>query len=400
MVLLICTVQVLAQIGLFAVPALLPTFMQVWFLSNTEAGWITGVFYLSYMGSVPILVSLTDRIDPKRIYLFGVGMIALAGFGYAWLAEGFWSGLFFRALWGIGWAGSYMPGLKALSDLVEGPQQSRAVAAHAASIGVSSALSFFIAGTVADVFGWRAAMAVGGGGAIAAFLLMATLFPRSSFSGQIRGLGKLLDFRPIFRNRSAVAYSIGYGVHTFEMSALRNWVVAFLTFVASYQGTKGVVELLSPAAVATLMGLVGVLASVSGNEMARRIGRQRWIILVMGAGMVVSAVIGFSSAISYQIAVGLVLVYGALIWADSASLTAGAAGSAAAGQRGATLAVHSTLGYTGGFIGPLSIGIMLDIFGSDAPIGWGLAFLASLGILAIGPLAIIIFKPKSLAGDR
>ena len=229
---------------------------------------------------------------------------------------------------------------------------------------------------------------------------MAIFFPSSSLRGQNQELGKLLDFRPVFRNRSAVAYSIGYGVHTFEMSALRNWVVAFLTFVASYQGTKGVVELLSPAAVATLMGLVGVLDSVSGNEMARRIGRQRWIILVMGAGMVVSAVIGFSSAISYQIAVGLVLIYGALIWADSASLTAGAAGSAAVGQRGATLAVHSTLGYTGGFIGPLSIGIMLDIFGSDAPIGWGLAFLASIGILAIGPLAIIIFKPKSLAGDR
>ena len=399
-VLLICTAQVLAQIGLFAVPALLPTFMQAWILSNTEAGWITGVFYLAYMFSVPVLVSLTDRIDPKRIYLFGVGIIAFAGFGYAWLAEGFWSGLVFRALWGIGWAGSYMPGLKALSDLVEGPQQSRAVAAHAASIGVSSALSFFIAGTVADAFGWRAAMAVGGSGAIAAFLLMAIFFPSSSLRGQSQELGKLLDFRPIFRNRSAMAYSIGYGVHTFEMSALRNWVVAFLTFAATYQGAKDVAEFLSPAAVATLMGLLGVLASVSGNEMARRFGRQRWIILVMGSGMVVSAGIGFSPAISYPLAVGLVLIYGSLIWADSASLTAGAAGSAVVGQRGATLAVHSALGYTGGFIGPLSIGIMLDIFGAETPIGWGLAFLASIGILAVGPLATIILKPKSLAGDR
>ena len=131
-----------------------------------------------------------------------------------------------------------------------------------------------------------------------------------------------------------------------------------------------------------------------------RFGRQRWIILVMGSGMVVSAGIGFSPAISYPLAVGLVLIYGSLIWADSASLTAGAAGSAVVGQRGATLAVHSALGYTGGFIGPLSIGIMLDIFGAETPIGWGLAFLASIGILAVGPLATIILKPKSLAGDR
>ena len=34
-----------------------------------------------------------------------------------------------------------MPGLKALSDIVKGPQQSRAVSAHAASVGASDAAS-------------------------------------------------------------------------------------------------------------------------------------------------------------------------------------------------------------------------------------------------------------------
>jgi len=41
-----------------------------------------------------------------------------------------------------------MPGLKALSDLAEGPRQSRAVAAHAAAVGISGALSFGVAGAV------------------------------------------------------------------------------------------------------------------------------------------------------------------------------------------------------------------------------------------------------------
>ena len=43
----------------------------------------------------------------------------------------------------------------------------------------------------------------------------------------------LLDFRPILRNRSALAYSLAYCVHTWEMSALRAWVVTFLTFAAA-----------------------------------------------------------------------------------------------------------------------------------------------------------------------
>ena len=33
-------------------------------ISQDVAGWITGLFYAAYTLSVPILVTLTDRIDP------------------------------------------------------------------------------------------------------------------------------------------------------------------------------------------------------------------------------------------------------------------------------------------------------------------------------------------------
>ena len=72
LVILLCGAQVLVQIGAFFWPALLPQLMPLWGLSNSEAGWITAAFYGAYMLAVPILVTLTDRIDPKRIYLFGV----------------------------------------------------------------------------------------------------------------------------------------------------------------------------------------------------------------------------------------------------------------------------------------------------------------------------------------
>ena len=44
----------------------------------------------------------------------------------------------------------------------------------------------------------------------------------------------------------------------------------------------------------------------------------------------------------------LILLYAMLIWSDSSSVTTGSAGSADPGRRGATLAVHSTLGYAPG----------------------------------------------------
>lgn len=398
--LLVCTAQVLAQVGAFSVPALLPGFIDEWTLSNTEGGWITGVFYLGYVAAVPVLVSLTDRIDPKRVYLFGVAMITLAGFGYAIFADGFWSAMAFRAVWGIGWAGTYMPGLKALSDIVEGPGQSRAVAGHAASIGISGALSFVIAGTVAEAFGWRWGIAVGGIGAAASFVIIAVGLPARPPTPVEGARPALLDFRPVLKNRSAMAYSVGYCVHTLEMGALRNWVVAFLAFAAAHNASDVAEGWLAPTAVASAMGLFGVWASVTGNELSIRFGRRRLVLAVMLAGIAVAAGIGFSAGLSYPLAVALVLVYAGLIWADSSSLTAGAAGSAKPGQRGATLAVHSTLGYAGGFLGPLILGAVLDLAGGMSVAGWGMAFAAIAAIMAIGPLAMIVLKPEGLAGDR
>ena len=83
-------------------------------LSNSEAGWVTGIFYGAYMLAVPVLVTLTDRIDARSVYLFGVGCTVFAHSLFGLVAEGFWSALVLRALAGIGWAGTYMTGLKLL----------------------------------------------------------------------------------------------------------------------------------------------------------------------------------------------------------------------------------------------------------------------------------------------
>jgi MFS family permease len=393
-----CAAQACAQIGAFSVAALLPTLITVWSLSHTEAGWISGIYYAAYTVAVPLLSSLTDRVDPKRVYLGSVALTAVAFAGFAWVATGFWSAMAFRALMGAGWAGSYMPGLKAVSDLTEGPQQSRAVATHAAAVGVSGALSFGIAGAVNARFGWHWALAPGALGAALAFVLVLIGLPSRPQRVAAGPRRALLDFRPVLRNRSALAYSVAYCVHTWEMSALRGWVVTFLTFVAAR--TPDAWTPLAPATVASVMGLLGVWASVWGNELAIRLGRRRFILgTLLGSGAL-AAVIGFSAALPYAVAAALVLLYAVLIWSDSSSLTAGSAGSAEPGRRGATLAVHSTLGYAGGFIGPLALGATLDLLGGPSVLGWGVAFGHVTVALLLGAMAFVWLRPTDLAGDR
>jgi len=393
-----CAAQACAQIGAFSVAALLPTLISAWSLSNTEAGWISGIYYAAYTVVVPLISSLTDRVDSKRVYLGSVALTAVAFAGFAWVSTGFWSALVFRALMGAGWAGSYMPGLKALSDLTEGPQQSRAVAAHAAAVGVSGALSFGIAGAVNAWLGWQWALVPGALGAALALVLVLVGLPARPLRAAPGPRGALLDFRPVLRNRSALAYSIAYCVHTWEMSALRGWVVTFLTFVAAQ--TSSAWTPLAPATVASVMGLVGVWASVWGNELSIRFGRRRFILGTMLISAAFAAVIGFSAALPYAGAAALVLLYAVLIWSDSSSLTAGSAGSAEPGRRGATLAVHSTLGYAGGFLGPLALGATLDLLGGASVLGWGVAFGHVTVALLLGALAFVWVRPADLAGDR
>ena len=62
LVAIVCGAQVLAQIGAYFWPALLPSMIPLWGLTNSEAGWITGIFYAAYLVSVPVLVTLTDRV--------------------------------------------------------------------------------------------------------------------------------------------------------------------------------------------------------------------------------------------------------------------------------------------------------------------------------------------------
>src|SRR5438445_13244902 len=123
-VVVMCAAQACAQIGAFGVAALIPTLIPAWSLSNTEAGWISGIYYAAYTLVVPLLSSLTDRVDPKRIYLGSVALTAVAFAGFAWVATGFWSALAFRALMGVGWAGAAVPALHALTEFVAATQAS------------------------------------------------------------------------------------------------------------------------------------------------------------------------------------------------------------------------------------------------------------------------------------
>ena len=398
LVAIVCAAQVLVQIGAYFWPALLPGLTERWALTYTQAGWVTAIFYGAYMVSVPVLVTLTDRYDPRRIYLFGVGLTITGHLYFGLAADGFWSAMAGRALAGIGWAGTYMTGLKLLADRVDERMMSRAVAAHAAGIGISGALSFATGDLIAHFAGWQWAFIAAGISAAVAWTMVAMAVPgREAHPAPAPDGGKLFDFRPVLRNRSAMAYALAYCIHTLEMNALRGWAVAFLVYVAASTGMSGTP--LAPTLVATGFALLGTAASVAGNEFAIRLGRRRLVHAAMGGSILTAVALAAVGGTSYAVAVILLTIYGVVVWLDSSSLTAGAAGTAEPSRRGATLAVHSTLGYAGGFVGPLAVGWVLDLYGGT-PAGWTAAFLMIAGLVLLALATFALMRPRELAGDR
>jgi len=62
----------------------------------------------------------------------------------------------------------------------------------------------------------------------------------------------------------------------------------------------------------------------------------------------------------------------------------------------ATMGLHSMSGYGGGFIGPLGVGLVLDLVGGNSVTGWGLAF----GHIAAITLMGLLILRKLGRGDK
>ncbi|KPK19081.1 MAG: hypothetical protein AMJ67_06960 [Betaproteobacteria bacterium SG8_41] len=396
LIVLMCAAEVLSMAGFAAYTTLLPVLQRQWALSNSEAGLISGIFFAGYVVVTPVLTSLTDHVDARRIYLFACLLSFFGAAGFAFLADGLIPALFFQFLIGAGLGGSYMPGLKMLTDQLDGAVQSRGVAFYTATFGIGSSASIYLCGLIGGAFGWHSAFAFGAAGPVMAGLLVNVFMPRGRTRSADHPRQALLDFRPVLRNRTTLVYVAGYSAHNYELFGQRSWMVAFLVFTASLQPADAPM-LLSAATLAAMINMLGPVMSISGNELALRFGRTRVIFSFMGASGLLACVLGYTAALPWIFVFVLMGVHYGLMLGDSAALTAGAIASAHPDQRGATMAVYSFVGFSSAFFAPLVFGVVLDLAGGNRNlIGWGLAF-ASIGIFgALSPVARWLYRRRRL----
>ena len=298
---LICSALVLAMLGNSTFPALIPLFQETWQLSASQAGWVSGLYYAGYAAAVPLLVGRTDRTDARSIFIaaqsarrggnarlrvFRPGLLdrpalASAGRSRRWPAATWWV----RA--------SSPTELRGRSN----PGRSPGYTAHFA-VGIG--LSVFAAGELASRFGWQAAFVFGAGGSVAAALLVwlgtAAHRPEGSQTS-----GEALRWLEALKSRAAMGYTLGYACHIWELFGWRAWLVTFLVAAPALGGLAQA----EATRLATLALIIGLPASVLGNELSLRFGRRRRALTLM---MLTSAVCTLSLGLAADGAAWLLLM--------------------------------------------------------------------------------------------
>jgi MFS family permease len=305
-------------------------------------------------------------------------------------AYNFWTAVILMALNGAGLAATYMPGLKILSDRVQTGELTRHIAFYTAFFGIGTGFSYLCSGWILSAMGWRYVFGVIALGPFTAFLIVLLFIPaltHEKWHGpmriRLRDIFPVDKWRLVLQDKTASGFIFGYTVHSIELFASRSWIVAFFAFCAIASGET---FFITATTLAGIINFFGVPSSIIGNEIALKMGRQKWICFVMVMSAIFGIALAVSTGQSWWLIVALAIGHAIFIMADSATLTAGLVVSAQENIKGAAMGLHSLMGFGGGLLGPAIFGFVLDVTGSrSSQISWIWAYAAVVvwGILFV-----------------
>jgi MFS family permease len=383
-VLIVCLAEILSMTPFSMFLALQTELQDAWALSNTALGWISSAYFTGYMLAVPVLASMTDRVDARSVWLAACALAGIGCLGFAWFADGPASAFLLQLITGAGLAGTYMPGLKVITDRLAELPRPRHVAFYTTSFTLGASLSFWIVGQLDARVDWRWAVAGAAVGPVLGCLLVSTLLRRAPVmhhpDAHARG-----HLRAVLRSADSMRYVVGYAAHVWELFALRAWIVPFVVFCERLRGTS---PPLAVATIAAVVSLIGVPASLAGAELTAHVQRRHLIVGVMVLSIIASLTVVPGAHGSWVLLILAVCGYSALISADSAALTSGIVAVAPPASRGTAMAIYSTLGFAAASAGTFAVGYTLDLMGGQSVRSWMVAFALMAAPNVIGVLVL------------
>ena len=384
--------QLLALTLWFSASAVAPQLEELWDLSSGQTAGLTLAVQIGFVaGALGLAVTnLADTIASRTLFTGAAAVGAVVNAGLLVLGPGDYAvAVALRFLTGAALAGVYPAGLKVMAGWFrEG--RGLALGALVGALTVGSAGPHLIRGLGFD---WQGV--VGGASllAVVAAVLMWTLLEDGPFETP-RQRFSLTKVGVVVANRGFRLSTYGYLGHMWELYAMWTWTAAFLAASAEHAGRgDGFV----PTATFFIIAAGGLGAWLFGRW-ADRYGRT----LLAGLSLLISGTAGLLTPVVFGlspvIVVGLFLVWGFAVVADSAQFSTMVTETSDDDSRGTALALQTALGFLLTLITIRGVPLLADAF------GWQWAF----PILAIGPavgIAAMVALRRSpaaaaLAGGR
>lgn len=369
---------ILGQLAIMAVPALSVELASLWEMNASEIGWLGGIYFVGYAVALPFLTGAANRMDGRIVYAVSALISAIASFGVALFADGFWWALVLRFVAGVGFAGIHIVGMKMLADRLTGASQTRASAYYTGAFALGSGASFMVAGLLSRSLGWETAFVAAGVGSLLSLSTLLLIGPPLD-GAELRSRRLFPDFRRALADREIVRYVIAYAGNLWEVFAIRVWFVPFLAYNAALN--EGASFGWHPTTIAALFAITAVPLNLVIAELGGRWGRKPVIFVVSLASVLVCGMLGWQVSGPYVLILALLLIHSATSYGDVGAIAGGVVSASTGETRAAALSLFGMVGFTFGFLGPLAVGLAIDLGGGlQDPIAWLWAF----AVMALG----------------
>ena len=360
-------------------------------LGDAALGLLSTAFTLLYAFVGVPLGRLADKVSRKKILSAGVFAWSLLTAGSG-IAQNFWQVFLFRLGVGVGEASCAPAAASLISDLFPQEKRARALSIFMLGLPLGIALSFAVSGTIAGLYGWRAAFFIA---AIPGILLSAAaLFiheperEKSDTLSEKPFLGKS-PYRRVLALPAMRWLILSGALHNFSLYALSSFITPLLMRRHGLDIRDANLAAMIINGIMTLPGLL--LGGILGD--AAKLRRPDGGLLLVAAASLLSAPFFVSAMYVPAGEINLFLLFMgggfALMYFYYAIVYSTIQDIAEPRQRGTAMSIYFMAMYlVGGALGPYVVGTLSDYFTRQAA--------QSAGIIELSAEALEPFRASGL----